>query len=563
MKKIPYGIINYKELITEGFEYIDKTMYLEKLENIGKTLIYLRPGRFGKSLFTSMMFYYYDVNSKDEFDTLFGETYVGKNPTPKKNSYYVLKFDFSGISTETHDVETLKEKFKNKVIIGIEDCINYYHLDYEIEKEQSPEDILGYFLAYMKNATIDGHKVYIIIDEYDNFTNAILEGDAKDFLNAVGNTGFVKSFYSNIKIYVKEGIVDKFFATGICPITLNSMTTGFNIAKDISTDELFASMIGLTHEEVKTAIENIIQEGDKDEIFETMEKHYDGYLFNKKVDERVFNATLVMYFLSHYVSHNNTIPEELYDNNIVVNYGKIDNLLKLQDNSFYKEIIEDILKTDSITGMLKTQFNLQEDFTRDDIISLLYYFGYLTVKSEALLGKTLFKVPNEVMKMTYGNYFIKLMKDIDVTFENKVLDEAVLEMMEKGSVAKMTEYISEVMNSMGNRMFMNFDEKYIQQMYYVFLMNSKEFTVHEEYECSGGGYIDLYFEGNREVTPYDIIVELKYIKKGESDVKKLIEEKRLEGIEQLNRYDLDKDNLRKYLVVFVGREVKLLEEITK
>ena len=534
MKKIPYGIINYKELITEGFEYIDKTMYLEKLENIGKTLIYLRPGRFGKSLFTSMMFYYYDVNSKDEFDTLFGETHVGKNPTPKKNSYYVLKFDFSGISTETHDVGTLKEKFKNKVIIGIEDCINYYHLDYEIEKEQSPEDILGYFLAYMKNATIDGHKVYIIIDEYDNFTNAILEGDAKDFLNAVGNTGFVKSFYSNIKIYVKEGIVDKFFATGICPITLNSMTTGFNIAKDISTDELFASMIGLTHEEVKTAIENIIQEGDKDEIFETMEKHYDGYLFNKKVDERVFNATLVMYFLSHYVSHNNTIPDELYDNNIVVNYGKIDNLLKLQDNSFYKEIIEDILKTDSITGMLKTQFNLQEDFTRDDIISLLYYFGYLTIKEVYSTDYT-FIVPNMAMKVTYGNYFKKLLADVEIRFDDSRIREASREMTSEGKIDKLVKYAEEALNIMPNRMFMNYDEKYIQLMFYALLMNRLEFNTNVEYECPGGGYADLYIEGNKEYTGYNIIVELKYIKKGESDVKKLVEEKRLEGIEQLDR----------------------------
>jgi len=562
MKKIPYGIINYKELITEGFEYIDKTMYLEKLENIGKTLIYLRPGRFGKSLFTSMMFYYYDVNSKDEFDTLFGETYVGKNPTPKKNSYYVLKFDFSGISTETHDVETLKEKFKNKVIIGIEDCINYYHLDYEIEKEQSPEDILGYFLAYMKNATIDGHKVYIIIDEYDNFTNAILEGDAKNFLNAVGNTGFVKSFYSNIKIYVKEGIVDKFFATGICPITLNSMTTGFNIAKDISTDELFASMIGLTHEEVKTAIENIIQEGDKDEIFETMEKHYDGYLFNKQVEEKVFNATLVMYFLSHYVSHNNTIPKELYDNNIVVNYGKIDNLLKLQDNVFYKELIEEILKTDSITGMLKTQFNLQEDFTRDDIISLLYYFGYLTIGEVNIVGGVKFIVPNYVMKMTYGNYFLKILSDFEIRVNREKINDALLEIAETGKIEKITEYVSEVLSMHDNRFFMNFDEKYIQSLYFSLLQDNTAMNIYIEYPCRNG-YIDLYIEGKLSKLPHDVMIEFKYLKKSEYD-EKLIEEKRLEGIDQLKKYSQDEripQSILKFLVIFVGNEVQLLESV--
>ena len=325
MLKIPYGKIDYKNLIKENYYYVDKTMYLEKLENIGDVLVYLRPGRFGKTLFTSMMTYYYDVNSKYEFEILFKDTYVYVNPTKNKNNYYVLNLDFSGIfSTEKENLD-LEKEFKNTLEQAFELFNKKYSTMIEVDYNDSPNGMLGEFITKFNSLDFK-HKLYIIIDEYDNFTNAILEGKGDRFKSIVGNEGFIKAFYAVIKKYYGLGIVGRVFITGICPITLDSMTTGFNISTDLSTDIRFNSMIGLTHNEVRDLINNIEVEK-QEEIFNLMLKNYDGYMFNVGFEEKVFNATLVMYFLKNYYDYNK-IPTQLLDSNIAFNYGKIGNLIK-------------------------------------------------------------------------------------------------------------------------------------------------------------------------------------------------------------------------------------------
>ncbi len=344
-----------------------------------------------------MMYYYYDVNSVSLFETLFNGTYVYDNPTPNKNNYCVLKFDFSGIPTEKYrEVKEYERIYNNIVISGLKLFNEHYNTNISIaDVSLTASEILDNFIIDFNALKLE-HKLYILIDEYDNFTNGILDGDASLFKNVLDNNGFVKSFYAVIKKYVGLGIVDRFFATGICPITLNSMTTGFNIATDISTSPEYNSMIGLTPEEVNGLFKELnLSEEEHNKIFNLMLAQYDGYRFNEDKEERVFNATLVMYFFSKYIE-NKEIPKRLYDNNIVVNYGKIDNILKLQGNTYYKEIISDILDNHKIIGRLKTQFNLVEDFSRNDIISLLYYFGYLTIDGTDDLD-IVFKVPNQIM----------------------------------------------------------------------------------------------------------------------------------------------------------------------
>ena len=336
MKKIPYDIWNYRKLQEEGYVYVDKTMYLEKLEDVGSTLVYLRPGRFGKTLFTSMMYYYYDINSKDLFETLFKDTYVYKNPTKLKNKYYVLKLDFSNIETYNKDEFSLGNEFTDKVRDAITYFNNYYKVNFEIDSTLSSNMLIRKFILYFNSLNFQ-EKLYILIDEYDNFTNAILEGSGDRFKSLVGNEGIVKNFYSTIKEYVGLGIVDRVFITGICPITLDSMTTGFNIATDISRDIRFTTMIGLTHDEVKELTKEIDKEK-RDNIYKLMLDNYDGYLFNKDQEFRSFNATLVMYFLKNYYDFNK-IPDSLIDVNIAFNYGKVENLIKLYGNNYYKDIL--------------------------------------------------------------------------------------------------------------------------------------------------------------------------------------------------------------------------------
>ena len=564
MLKIPYGIIDYKDLRKDNYYYVDKTSYLEKLENIGKVLVYLRPGRFGKTLLTSMMFYYYDVNSKDEFDTLFKDTYVKNKPTKNKNNYYILKFDFSGIFSNEKNTQDLEIEFKRKVSDGIKKFNDRYKTNANSDYEKNtPNGMLLEFLAYFRSLDLE-HKLYIIIDEYDNFTNAILEGNGDRFKNVVGNEGFIKAIYSIIKEYYGLGIVDRVFITGICPITLDSMTTGFNISTDISTDIRFNSMVGLTHEEVKKMIDHI--DGAKqEEIFDLMLKNYDGYLFNEEMDKRVFNATLVMYFLKNYYDFLK-IPRNLLDSNIAFNYGKISNLLKLQNNLYYKEILDSILKTGIISGNLKVKFNLEVDFDRDDIISLLYYFGYLTIyKREIYDNNIIFKVPNYVINETYHNYFQKILRDIKIEIDDSIVRDAIKEMAQLGKIDVLTNYVSKILKKSDNRIFMKFDEKYIQAIYFTLLISNRLFNSYNEYPCING-YIDLMLFSNNELCKYDIMIELKYISiKEYRRNRKLLNKKREEAIEQLNKYSLDerisKENLRKYIVVFVGNEARVLESV--
>ncbi len=555
MKKIPYGKIDYKRLIEDDCYYIDKTAYLEKLENVSDTVFYLRPGRFGKSLFTSMMSYYYDVNCKDLFDSLFKDTYVYDNPTKEKNSYCILKFDFSGISEDKSE-EGLKNSFKNCVILGINKFVEKYDLNYEINYNDDADDMLKMFLGYIDSFETM-RKIYIIIDEYDNFTNAILEGSADKFKNTV--TGIVKSFYANIKIYVKEGVVGRFFATGICPITLDSMTTGFNIATDISHDIRFNSMIGLTHEEVKGLLKKVVEEKDIQEIYDLMIKNYDGYLFNEQASDKVFNATLVMYLLNYYQAFK-CLPKELMDKNIAFNSGKIGNLLKLKNNSLYKDILDELLKTGEITGKIQNSFKLEADFKKDDLISLLYYFGYLTIKEDSY-GLINFKIPNEVMKETYNNYFIEVLSNINIDINSSLISKIRKEIIEEGKISELSKYVEEILKLSDNRIFIKFDEKYIQVIYFSLLMKNNYFDVYTEYPTKNG-YIDIYLMSKNKLMKNNIIIELKYIK-NQDYTDKLLEEKIIEGKNQLIEYSKDErlNNPLRYLVVFVGCELKILEKL--
>ena len=563
MLKIPYGISDYKTLKEENYYYVDKTMYLEKLEDIGRVLFYLRPGRFGKTLFTSMLYYYYDVNSKDNFKTLFKDTYVYNHPTKNKNNYYILKLDFSNITSSDKGKEELEEEFKNKLISGFERFNEYYDVSIKVDFNNSPNGMLLEFLTKFNSLNVE-HKLYILIDEYDNFTNAILEGNGDRFKGIVGNEGFVKSFYAVIKEYCGLGIVDRVFITGICPITLDSMTTGFNIATDISCDVEFNSMIGLTHDEVKTLIQDIDSEK-QEAIFDLMMKNYDGYLFSKESEERVFNATLVMYFLKEYHRFLKT-PTQLLDSNIAFNYGKVENLLKLQNNQYYSEILDTILKTETITGELKVKFNLNDDFSRDDIISLLYYFGYLTVNRKEIYDDSIiFRIPNRVMNELYYNYFQKILKDINIIIDDSIIRESIKEMAEVGTINTLTNYVSKILKQSDNKIFMKFDEKYIQTIYFTLLISNHLFNTYNEYQTSNG-YVDLMLFKNSELCKYNIMIELKFLKVREyRKNRKLLDIKKLEAIEQLKSYQeddrIDKSTLRKYVVIFIGSNLKVLEEV--
>ena len=248
MKKLPYGISDYERLIENGYYYVDKTMYIEKLENLAEPYImFLRPRKFGKTLFTSMLENYYDVKKADKFEKLYGETYIGKHPTKLKNSYNILKFNFSGI--DTTDEETTMKGFKSKVIASIKLFVERYGLDFYINAEDEAENILDNLIKafiIQKN----NEKIYVIIDEYDHFANELLGFNTNQFKNLVSKNGKVRKWYEILKEGT-ESVVDRIFITGVAPITLDSLTSGFNISSDKTQDREFNEMMGFTEKELE------------------------------------------------------------------------------------------------------------------------------------------------------------------------------------------------------------------------------------------------------------------------------------------------------------------------
>ena len=283
MKKLPYGISNYDELVEGNYYYVDKTKYIEKLESLAeKRIMFLRPRKFGKTLFTSVLENYYDVNKKDKFEELFGETYIGKNPTDMKNSYYILRFNFSGINTK--DEETTMEGFKGKVTDSIQKFVNRYELDFYINPELSTEGLLNSLIVAFENQK-QNEKMYVIIDEYDHFANELLGFQTESFKNLVSKNGRVRKFYEILKEGT-ESVVDRIFITGVAPITLDSMTSGFNIITDLTRDPRFNEMMGFTEEElIKIMEEQEIEEEKQEELLPIMKESYDGYRFSIEVKE--------------------------------------------------------------------------------------------------------------------------------------------------------------------------------------------------------------------------------------------------------------------------------------
>ena len=428
MKKLPYGISDYERLAENDYYYVDKTFYIEKLENIAEPYImFLRPRKFGKTLFTSTLENYYDLKKVEKFEKLYGNTYIGKNPTKLKNSYHILKFNFSGIDTTNE--ETTIRGFKEKVSIAIEGFVAKYGLDFYVNPELTAEGLLSSLIEAFKTQKIE-EKIYVIIDEYDHFANELLGFNTNQFKNLVSKNGKVRKWYEILKEGT-ESVIDRIFITGVAPITLDSLTSGFNIGLDITQDRDFNEMIGFTEEELKGIMEeqNISKEEQK-EILPIMKENYDGYRFSLNSEERIYNSNMCLYFLNSYTRHKE-IPRQLIDVNIASDYTKLGKMLDLCKGEERERVIEQTVSGEGIVSEITQKFNPAMEFTETDLVSMLYYLGYLTIAGE-VFEKPELKIPNRVMKEIYSDYFLQILSKaaelrINENEYNEMLREIALE----------------------------------------------------------------------------------------------------------------------------------------
>ena len=571
MLKIPYGVSNFEQIRTNSFLYVDKTHFIEKIEKMN-CLMHLRPRRFGKSLFLSMLDRYYDVKSVEQFDELFEGLHIHENPTKYRNSYYMLRFNFSGI--QNTEMEGLEEGFVGSVKDGAQRFINRYKLDIELPEENSAAAILKSLLSSFEKLELP-NKIYILIDEYDHFTNSLLSGDGEDFLSILRRGGFVRSFYEVIKERSESGIVERIFITGVMSVTLDSMTSGFNVATKITTEVDFSDIMGFTAEEVRDLLklsyskserlQESVELTDEEQatIYEIFRENYNGYLFSEESGEKVFNSTLIMYYLQRYLPHKRP-PRSLVDMNLNQTGSTIESIVGLKNREKNYQIIEEVINKKQVGGTLQPFINIDEKFDKNDLITLLFNIGMLTIKEFDL--ETQFEMPNKIISSIYLQYLSGLVqKQSNYVLEIAKQQEAIIEVGKKGEINALTALVSEFLMHTSPRNTIKFDEKYIKLVYMMLMTYSNQFNVYDEFMARQGFGDLVILKAPNSTARYEILIELKYLKKSDTTEEK-IEEELANGIAQIEKYMKDerlvkRENLKKFVVVFSGFEAVRLQEV--
>jgi len=551
MKKIIYGLSNFKQIRSEEYLYIDKTRFIEILENRSeKYTLFLRPRRFGKSLFLSTLWHYYDESFLDEFDNLFRETYIGTNPTPLKNSYRVLFLEFSGIEVE-RGLETLHEDFLDNLKKNLSAYLRRYKYDIVYENElhniEDTKQVTKRFFEMVQN-----DKIYLIIDEYDQFANALLSYNMEDFLKIVGKGGFVRSFYEVLKTETMTGTLQKMFITGVTPITLDSLSSGFNIVDNISYHEEFNELAGFTENEVRLSIKESIAKKcdiDEDAIINQLEMLYDGYKFNLDADNDIYNSTMVNFFLLRFDVKRCKFPEQLLDPNVASDYGAIMRLFRIGNKEKNYKILDELITTGEIKGKLKDRFDLDKGFFEDDFITLIYSMGIITHK-RAMFGNKVFCIPNYMMEVLYLNYFaVEIEKRNNIPIQDGAT--AMVRELALGDMKPFTEKLNDIVKILGNRDYAKFNEKHFQSIVLSLLSFAEFYYIQSEREFNNK-YPDIVVTGRKpyeKEIEFNYLFELKWVNK-----KQPFEIQKEKAVQEIKEYlELDSineiENLYAYAVV--------------
>ena len=568
MKQLPNGISNYEQLITNNYIYVDKTPYIEKLEKTSnRTIMFLRPRKFGKTLFTSTLECYYDKNKTDKFEELFGNTYIGKNPTENKNKYCILRFNFSGISTNTF--EETKNGFKNSTIESIKIFIAKYKLDFYINESQEAEEILNSLYTAFQVQKAE-EKIYVIIDEYDHFANELLGFRTDEFKDLVAKNGKIRKWYEILKKGT-ETVVDRIFITGVAPITLDSTTSGFNIANDITRNILFNDMLGFSKEDVIYLMNELeIPEQKQKELLPIIKTNYDGYIFSNMIkgdleSYKMYNSNMTLYFLDMYKIQNE-VPQELVDINIISDYSKIEAFMDLCQNMNKIELLEKIVAGDLIESDLTAKFNAEIEFGEKELVSLLFYLGYLTIK-EIGFSKCKFQIPNDVIREIYTEYFLKYISQRANIVTDSIDTETInRELLLEGKIDKLLNVLKEFLTNLSNRDYQRFDEKYVKIIFYSICRMLGTLYVKSELEVSGQ-YADILLIPKTDIqNRYSILIEFKYIKQEDYDKdNSLLESKQKQARKQLETYKKSEEitmlpKEKSYSIVVIKDQI-FIEEI--
>jgi hypothetical protein len=558
--KFPYGISNLEKLVEQNYVFVDKTKYIELLELDESYSIFLRPRRMGKSLFVSILEYYYDILEQDKFESIFSKLYIGQNPTKGANAYRVLKMDFSGIDSQTEEAtfkffldkiqQTLHAFIERYDLFAIEDRV-------KIKNADSPGSAMNRFfieLKIWKEKTGDKIPIYIIIDEYDHFTNEILIRDLNEFNRSVSQDGYIRKFYEAIKIATQQGFADRFFITGVSPVTMDSLTSGFNIGSHLSGIKKFHDMMGFREDEVRDLLNLVLLDKSREEqILADLKNWYNGYCFNTDVSHTVYNSDMVLYFLKNF-SDEQQYPQQMLDPNIMPDYGKLMKLFHVANYQNNLEVLDEILEKGHISSEQIFQFSFIKPFDKVDFVNLLYYLGNLTLKGTTAAGKPLFHIPNHVIEILYWQFYGYVLQEKSGMLEEiNQLQDAMNSTLEYGDIEPFLMFMEKILQNLSNRDFQRFNEKSLKISMLSLASMANFYYIRSEREIKNDGYIDLEFlkHPSKPGAPFQYVFELKYLKQADEDLLKSTMQAAKSQLKNYLAIDIELQKLNKLKAVAV------------
>ncbi|MFO0760361.1 MAG: AAA family ATPase [Byssovorax sp.] len=577
--KIPYGVSAFAQIRDDAYFYADKTSFLPVLESLPPHLVFLRPRRFGKSTFASMLEHYYDLGRRERFDALFRGLWIHEHPTPERNSYLVLPLAFSRVATDQGE-ETLRRTFLQAVRGRVEVFLERYstlvpsfaRLIDRLDSFQDADALLG---ALLDIVTAVPHKLYVIIDEYDHFGNRLLSSGQVPLYEAiVKKTGFVRTFYATLKEGTATGAVRRMFITGVTPLMLDDLSSGFNMATHVSLSPRLNALAGFTRKDTERAVDEFLaarpdldklpEFGDRTTLLDVMEQHYNGYRFAEGARERVFNADMVLYFLDQ-IDDRRAYPANMLDQNVRTEYQHLRHIGALSGAGLAERraLLETIASDGHIRSDIVERFGVLSLGAKPNFLSLLYFLGMLTLSAEPRgAGGYDMEIPNRVIReLSWEHLAFTQREESKGLIQLQEIRDTLTGLAEQGIIEPFLDlFHKQVLKAFSNRDLRGLDEKAIKLLLMTYASLGHVYYPLSEKEFAQG-YGDLFLAAARNIPSarYSWLLELKYLKAGARPAR--IEAAFAEAEGQVSRYAEDQAllpvllgdrELRAGMLVFVG-----------
>ena len=575
-KRIPYGMMNFIDVREDDCYYVDKTHYIPLIENANKYFFYIRPRRFGKSLTISMLHHYYNILEADKFEKWYGDLYIGKHPTPERNSYLIIYLNFAVVNAELNSYRQSLDAHCNTEFNFFCDVYAQYlpeGIKEEMNKKKGAVEQLDYLY---KECVKTNQQIYLFIDEYDHFTNKILSEPSclEDYKSETYGTSYLRSFFDTVKAGT-DSTIKRCFVTGVSPVTMDDLTSGFNIGTNYSLSPEFNEMTGFNEEEVRAMLDYYATTCEfhhsTDELIEAMKPWYDNYCFAEQSygSTTMYNSNMVLYFVDNYIRNGGYMPRNMVEENIRLDYNKLRMLIR-KDKEFAHDAstIQTLVQQGYITGELKTGFPAETIAEPDNFISLLFYFGMLTI-SGTLEGETKLTIPNQVVREQLYSYLLDTYNEADLRFDNWEKGKLASAMAYRGDWKAYFDYIAECLHRYSSQRDKQKGEAYVHGFTLAMTAQNRFYRPISEQE-NQEGYADIFMFPLLDIYKdmlHSYIIELKYAKGKDSDEK--VEQLRQEAITQANRYAASETvqkaigttTLHKIIVVYQGMKMVVCEEV--